>query len=76
MQSRARGALEAVAIKNLKELLRKRGITAESLFTKYDLDGDGSIDSYEFRSALESITGQQAPDALSLIHISEPTRPY
>ena len=64
MQSRARGAVEAVAIKNLKELLRKRGITAESLFTKYDLDGDGSIDSNEFRSALQSITGQQAPDSI------------
>ncbi len=64
MQSRARGAVEAVAIKNLKELLRKRGITAESLFTKYDLDGNGSIDSNEFRSALQSITGQQAPDSI------------
>ena len=39
-------------------------IRDRSLFTKYDLDGDGSIDSYEFRSALESITGQQAPDAI------------
>ena len=64
MQSRVRGTVEAVAIKNLKELLRKRGITAEALFTKYDLDGDGSIDTYEFRASLESITGQQAPDSI------------
>ena len=68
MQSRVRGTIEAVAIKNLQELLRKKGITAEALFTKYDLDGNGSIDHSEFKAALESI--------LSLIHISEPTRPY
>ena len=64
MQSRARGAVEAVAIKNLQELLRKRGITAEALFTKYDFDGDGSIDQSEFKSSLQSITGQQAPDSI------------
>ena len=68
MQSRASAAVEAVAIKNLQELLRKKGITAEALFTKYDLDGDGSIDQSEFKASLESITGQQAPN-LSLIHI-------
>ena len=64
MQSRVRGTIEAVAIKNLQELLRKKGITAEALFTKYDLDGNGSIDHSEFKAALESITGQQAPDAI------------
>ena len=64
MQSRVRGAVEAVAIKNLQELLRKRGITAEALFTKYDFDGDGSIDQSEFKASLESITGQQAPEAI------------
>ena len=64
MQSRVRGTIEAVAIKNLQELLRKRGITAEALFTKYDFDGDGSIDSSEFKASLESITGQQAPDTI------------
>ena len=64
MQSRARGAVEAVAIKNLQELLRKRGITAEALFTKYDFDGDGSIDQSEFKLSLQSITGQQAPDSI------------
>ena len=64
MQSRVRGTIEAVAIKNLQELLRKRGITAEALFTKYDFDGDGSIDSSEFKASLESVTGQQAPDTI------------
>ena len=64
MQSRASAAVEAVAIKNLQELLRKKGITAEALFTKYDLDGDGSIDQSEFKASLESITGQQAPDVI------------
>lgn len=64
MQSRASAVVEAVAIKNLQELLRKKGITAEALFTKYDLDGDGSIDQSEFKASLESITGQQAPDVI------------
>jgi len=64
MQSRVRGTIEAVAIKNLQELLRKKSITAEALFTKYDLDGNGSINHSEFKAALESITGQQAPDAI------------
>ena len=64
MQSRLRGTIEAVAIKNLQELLRKKGITAEALFTKYDIDANGFIDMSEFKAALESITGQQAPDAI------------
>ena len=64
MQSRLRGTIEAVAIKNLQELLRKKGITAEALFTKYDIDANGFIDNSEFKAALESITGQQAPDAI------------
>ena len=64
MHPGASGAIEAVAIKNLQELLRKRGITAEALFTKYDLDGDGSINQSEFKTSLESITGQQAPNAI------------
>ena len=66
MQSRAAGAVEAIAIKNLQELLRKKGITAEALFTKYDFDGNGSIEGNEFKSALESITGQQAPESILL----------
>ena len=60
----ARGTIEAVAIKNLQEVLRKNGISAEALFSKYDLDGNGSLSENEFAAALESITGQQAPAAI------------
>ena len=61
---RARGTIEAVAIKNLQEVLRKKGISAEALFSKYDLDGNGSLSDNEFANALESITGQRAPEAI------------
>ena len=64
MMEGARGTIEAVAIKNLQEVLRKRGISAESLFSKYDLDGNGNLSENEFTNALESITGQQAPAAI------------
>ncbi|SVB54102.1 uncharacterized protein METZ01_LOCUS206956, partial [marine metagenome] len=64
MMERARGTIEAVAIKNLQEVLRKKGISAEALFSKYDLDGNGSLSDNEFANALESITGQQAPEAI------------
>ncbi|MDE0707202.1 MAG: EF-hand domain-containing protein, partial [Candidatus Poseidoniales archaeon] len=64
MMEGARGTIEAVAIKNLQEVLRKNGISAEALFSKYDLDGNGSLSENEFAAALESITGQQAPAAI------------
>ena len=58
------GGLEAVAIKNLQTLLISRGVSAESLFSKYDIDGDGSLSYNEFSGALTSITGQTAPSAI------------
>ncbi len=58
------GGLEAVAIKNLQTLLISRGVSAESLFSKYDIDGDGSLSYDEFSGALSSITGQTAPAAI------------
>ncbi|GIT42011.1 MAG: hypothetical protein Ct9H300mP10_10210 [Methanobacteriota archaeon] len=57
----ARGTIEAIAIKNLQEVLRSKGVSGEALFAKYDLDGDGTLSENEFAAALESITGQQAP---------------
>lgn len=56
--------LEAVAIKNLQTLFVSRGVSAESLFSKYDIDGDGSLSLDEFSAALTSITGQSAPQAI------------
>ena len=58
------GGIEAVAIKNLQTILRSRGISAEALFSKYDLDGNGSLNLDEFEAALSSITGQKAPGAI------------
>ncbi len=58
------GGLEAIAIKNLQTLLISRGVSAESLFSKYDIDGDGSLSYDEFSGALASITGQTAPTAI------------
>ena len=43
MMEGARGTIEAIAVKNLQEVLRKKGISAEALFSKYDLNGDGSV---------------------------------
>ena len=59
-----RGNIEAIAIKNLQSILSDRGYSAESLFTKFDTDGDGLLSRIEFESALRSITGQVAPNAI------------
>ena len=56
--------IEAIAIKNLQALLISKGLSAESLFSKYDIDGNGSLSYEEFSSALSSITGQTAPEAI------------
>ena len=56
--------IEAIAIKNLQGILRDRGYTAETLFSKYDSDGDGVISRNEFEGALSSITGQVAPGTI------------
>lgn len=55
---------EAVALKKLQELLRAKGISAEALFAKYDIDGNGSLDVQEFTLAIASITGQNAPEPI------------
>ena len=55
---------EAIAIKNLQEILRERGYTAETLFSKYDSDNDGTLSKSEFERALRSITGQSAPQVI------------
>ena len=56
--------IEAIAIKNLQGILREKGYSAESLFSKYDLDGDGTLSKSEFEGALRAITGQVAPNAI------------
>ena len=56
--------IEAIAIKNLQELLRERGYTAEALFSKFDSDHNGVLSKNEFENALRSITGQTAPQAI------------
>ena len=56
--------IEAIAIKNLQEILRERGYTAEALFSKFDSDNNGTLSKNEFESALRSITGQTAPQAI------------
>ena len=58
------GGIEAVAIKNLQTILKSRGISSEALFSKYDLDGNGSLNYEEFLAALTSITGQRAPQSI------------
>ncbi len=55
---------EAVALKKLQELLRAKGISTEALFAKYDLDGNGSLDIHEFKQAIASISGQNAPEPI------------
>ena len=56
--------IEAIAIKNLQEILRERGYNAEALFSKFDSDNNGTLSKNEFDSALRSITGQTAPQAI------------
>ena len=56
--------IEAIAIKNLQEILRERGYTAETLFSKFDSDGNGNLSKSEFENALRSITGQAAPQVI------------
>jgi hypothetical protein len=56
--------IEAIAIKNLQEILRERGYTAEALFSKFDSDHNGVLSKNEFENALRSITGQTAPQAI------------
>jgi len=56
--------VEAIAIKNLQDILRERGYTAETLFSKFDTDGNGALSKIEFEAALRSITGQVAPQAI------------
>ena len=58
------GGIEAIAIKNLQAVLISKGLSAESLFSKYDIDGNGFLSYEEFSSALSSITGQTAPEAI------------
>jgi len=55
---------EAVALKKLQEIIQEKGISAEAIFSKFDINDDGSLDSEEFRRAIASITGQNAPDAI------------
>jgi len=56
--------IEAIAIKNLQEILRERGYSAEALFSKFDSDHNGVLSKNEFENALRSITGQTAPQAI------------
>jgi len=56
--------IEAVAIKNLQGILVSQGYTSETLFAKFDIDGDGTLSRSEFETALRSITGQVAPNAI------------
>lgn len=58
------GGIAAVAIKNLQTILKSRGISSEALFSKYDMDGNGSLSYEEFMAALTSITGQRAPEPI------------
>jgi len=51
----------SIAIKNLQDVLARKGISPEALFSKYDFDNNDSLDYGEFSSALESVTGQKAP---------------
>jgi len=55
---------EAVALKKLQEIIQEKGISAEAIFSKFDVNNDGSLDAKEFKQAIASITGQNAPDAI------------
>ena len=53
--------LVAAAMKNLEKLLISKGLTAESLISKFDIDGDGLINLDEFDKGLTRLTGSPAP---------------
>ncbi len=57
----ASSGFEAVALKKLRDLLQEKGYTPETIFSKYDYNGDGGLSFHEFESALTRITGQSAP---------------
>ncbi len=48
---------EAVALKKLQEIIQEKGISAEAIFSKFDVNNDGSLDAKEFKQAIASITG-------------------
>jgi|TARA_B110000914_G_scaffold91467_1_gene80430 hypothetical protein len=54
----------SIAIKNLQDVLTRKGISPEALFTKYDFDDNDVLDYGEFSKALESVTGQKAPSTI------------
>ena len=45
----------SIAIKNLQDVLARKGISPEALFSKYDFDNNDSLDYGEFSSALEKM---------------------
>ena len=51
----------SVAIKNLQDVMSRKGLSPEALFAKYDYDGNGYLSYDEFANSLESMTGQKAP---------------
>ena len=40
---------EAVALKKLQEIIQEKGISAEAIFSKFDINNDGSLDAKEFK---------------------------
>ena len=63
----------------LHDILAANNAKLIDLFREWDDDGYGALNKKELRQAVAAL-GYDAPrkavDALSLIHISEPTRPY
>ena len=43
---------EAVALKKLQEIIQEKGISAEAIFSKFDVNNDGSLDAQEFKRAI------------------------